>query len=97
MKTAKEIQALRRRSTQPYEEFGGAVVGELLDELEQTKNNIEKKIVDWLRKSADNWQTEEGPHTEPRPGCTCCFACQEAVTYRIIADAIEAGEHRKDS
>ena len=53
-------------------------------------------IVRWLRHRADEWQTEEGPHDEPGPGCTCSFQCNEAITYRIVADAIEEGEHVGD-
>lgn len=53
----------------------------------------EKKIVEWLRRRADEWQTREGPHDEPVAECNCSFECGESISYRIVADSIEKGEH----
>lgn len=52
-------------------------------------------ILKWLRQMADDWQTKEGPHSEPVDSCNCCFQCNEALTYRIIADAIEKGDYKE--
>jgi hypothetical protein len=58
-------------------------------------NKSEQQIVDWLLKSADDWQTVEGPHISQKLDCSCCFACEEAITYRVIAQSIIENEHRK--
>lgn len=55
----------------------------------------ETMVVAWLRKREAWWR--EQSHEQGAPiddDCNCSLECGEAITYRIIAEAIEEGEHR---
>lgn len=81
----KDVDALRVRLQET------ALKPTEMSDVDRKSNDA--RIVTWLRKRADEWQTREGPHDEPKNECNCSFECGESISYRVIADAIEADEH----